>query len=211
MAIPLGLENKRQVYKVIALFAVVLVLGGYEIYDNFLSAPATPTRTMPVQPAALSLHPEAATPGRPGSPAPEAKKLTDASLDPSLHLDKLAEYEDVEYAGTGRNIFSAESAPPKIETPVASGRNANAIANTPPPPLVPVKPQPPAIDLKYFGYTQARDKTLNAFLSHGEDIFMAHTGEVVDHRYRVGTIQPAGVQITDLNYNNTQTLPLQAN
>ena len=42
MAIPLGLENKRQVYIAIGLFSVVVALGAYEIYDNFFSGPSTP-------------------------------------------------------------------------------------------------------------------------------------------------------------------------
>lgn len=211
MALKLGAENKRQVYIVVVLFAFILVFGGWQIYKA-VAGPSTPPRPVAPVPPATALR--APTAGRPAATssaaAPEAEKLTNAGLDPTLHFAKLALSEQVEYAGTGRNIFSAESAPARpIETPAKSAREERAAATLPQAP--PEPPRPPAIDLKYFGYTQANDRSLRAFFVHGDDIFLAKPGEIVNHRYRVGAISPGSVQVTDLGYNNTQSLPLVAN
>jgi len=212
MALKLGTENKKQVYIVSGLFVVILIAGVWEL-GLFDSAPKT---TPPPKPAA----PKIAQTGSASTPASaastkggvsislgvEAERLSNDGLDPTVHFDKLADSEDVEYAGTGRNIFSAESAPPiLIEQPKISPRPTDVTVTTPPPPP---KPVAPPIDLKYFGYAQGKDKSIKAFFSHGDDVFMAKTGEIVDHRYKVGNILPASVQITDLSYNNTQTITL---
>jgi hypothetical protein len=211
MAMRLGAEKKSQVYMLIVLGVILIGAVVYFINYTFGGSPSTPrpvaVQTAPAQPAAANTHAVATNPSNAG--AQEAQKLSNAGIDPTLHLDKLALTEDVEYLGTGRNIFSAESAPPPIPVPLKSARNDQASVNALPAVYVP--PAPPAIDLKYFGYSQGKNKTLQAFFVHGDDIFVARTGEIVDHRYKVGAIFPGSAQVTDLSYNNTQSLPFQPN
>jgi hypothetical protein len=206
MAIPLGIENKRQVYNVIALAAIIVCAGGYELYNSF-GTPSTPTLPTPARPTTTA-RTGIGTNQRPTNAAgPQAQHVASNNIDPTLHFDKLAQSEDVVYAGRGRNIFSADSAPVPIPKPIAPARpNANDLASS-----IPQVPRPPAIDLKYFGYAQRLDKSFQAFLVRGDDIFLARAGDVVDHRYKVVSIMPGSVQITDLGYNNTQTVPLSAN
>lgn len=204
MAMRLGAENKKQIYLLIALLAVIVPVGGYELYNAFSGPPARPAAPPPA-PAANRTGTAVRNAAAPAS-GPEAEKLSNSDIDPTLHFDKLAQSEDVQYQGTGRNIFSAESSPMSIEPLIKPARPTGPIgpvATGPPPP-----PQPPAIDLKYFGYEQTPDKQLRAFFTHGDDIFMARIGDVVDHRYKVNAIRPANVDVTDLSYNNTQTLAL---
>jgi len=207
MALKVGTENKRNVIIAAALFCIM----AYLVYSQLFSGPSTPApvaappRTAAVQQAPAATPSVRTTPARGQAAAPAAHKLAGSGLDPALHLEKLEASESIEYAGTGRNIFSPESAPPPIETAAASARPAPTVAvdTGPPPP-----PQPPAIDLKFFGYTANKDGKREAFLLHGDDIFEAAAGEVVNHRYKVVAVDAHSIQVTDLSYNNTQTLQL---
>jgi hypothetical protein len=215
MALQKGNAKPWQVYLAVGVIVVSLVGVIYEIKDYF-GGSSTP-------PPSSAVAKSAAVPTAKGSPAHTAagssstsqgqvaQKLSNAGIDPTLRLEILDRSEKIEYRGTGRNIFSAESAPPPIERIVASARPNLPGAPGVNTPSGPVKPVAPPIDLKYFGYTQAKDKSLQAFFVHGDDIFVARNGEIIDHRYKVGVIQTTSVQVTDLGFNNTQTLQLQGN
>ena len=209
MAIKVGTEEKKKVIAVVVLMTVAVAVAIYE----FAGGPSTPAPA-PVKAPMARQAPSAARPvggaaNGGASAGPEAKKLPGSGLDPSLHLERLALSESIEYAGDGRNIFSADSAPAvHMEDPLTSARNTG-----PQVPVVPevVVPTAPAIDLHYFGYSATKDGKREAFLSKGDDVFEASAGEIVNHRYKVVTVDLHSIQITDLSYNNTQTLQLQAN
>ncbi|MGH9607944.1 MAG: hypothetical protein ACRD3N_19830 [Terracidiphilus sp.] len=203
MALKMGTENKRQVYLVAALFLLIAVIGGVEAYENF-SGPSGPPRPAPAQAVR-----QAAKSGSTQAGGEEAQNLSLAAIDPTLHFGKLAQSEDVEYEGTGRNIFSADSAPVNIPAPIKTARAGGGPSVTVPHPAGP--PQPPAIDLKYFGYTEGPNNGFEAFFVRGEDIFLAKDGQIVDHRFKVSDIEPGSVHVTDLAYNNTQTLARSVN
>jgi hypothetical protein len=197
-----GTEDKRKIMILAGLGIVIAVMAVWELSGLFSSPTSKPIAT-------VSTPSRSTGNARNAAASPEAQHVAlNSGADVTLHLDKLAATEDVEYAGTGRNIFSANSEPVEIPKPIGTGRPTQT-AIAPPAPTGP--PPPPPIDLKYFGYSQSKDKSIRAFFVHGDDIFIAATGEIVDHRYKVGTISPGGVQVTDLSYNNTQTLPLIAN
>jgi hypothetical protein len=156
---------------------------------------------------------EASTP--PGfAVASAAQKIatTNGQLDPTLHEDAMHVTEGLVYTGNGRNIFGLGPAVVEVAMvkPVAPARPA-VVAQTGPPPPPPGPPPPPPIDLKFFGTATAANGARRAFLLHGEDVFLAADGEIVQRRYKVVSIASNSIVIEDMPNNNKQTLPLQAN
>jgi len=191
MAIALGIENKRQVYMVAGLFLVAGIIGIWELYGA-LAGPSTPARPSPVRVSAIALNATGT-----------ARRPDIGGIEPKLQIGLLSRSEQFGYESTGRNIFSEASAPVKIEAPIAPARPAPTVAAAPPEPT-----GPPHIDLRYLGYVQGNDKSFDALFTHGDESLIARSGEIMFHRYKVGAIQPSGVQVTDLRFNNTQTIAI---
>jgi hypothetical protein len=203
MALRVGAEDKKKVYLAAGLFAVMLLLVVRFLWQTFGPSPSPP------QPVIVTSTPRPSVPATPASQvveqpyARQATKVASSSpLDPTLHPEIMRQAEALAYTGTGRNIFSLLSAPPAIPKAIASARPAPVNTGPPPP------PPPPPINLRFYGYAAQRNGQKQVFLLQGDDIFIASEGEVVDRRYRVGKIGAASVQVEDLPYHNTQTLPL---
>ena len=187
----LGTENKTKTAIAIGL----LVVAGFTVY-NWVSANSDSGATTPATPSA------AASPASSKATKPGAKKNAPVqlaqSLDPTLRVDMLKASEDVSYKGTGRDIFQNQPEPEAIPQPKV-------------PPIKPgpaAPPPPPPIPLKFYGFSGPKNGPKQAFLSKGDDIFIAKEGQIIDRRYKILKIGPNSVEVEDVLTNNRQTLPL---
>jgi hypothetical protein len=210
MAIKIGAENKPKLFAAVGLLLVVLFLAARLVFSYFGGSTPAPAPVASA-PAPAASAPPPATPPASSTPAAayahQAVQVGSTSaLDPSLHPEVMEQAERTTYNGNGRNIFSMDSAAPApaIPKPIAAIRPSEPAAPVGPPP-------PPPVDLKFYGYSAPHDGEREIFLLHGDDIFLAHEGDVVDRRYRVVSIKPLSVDIEDIPYHNTQSVPLSQN
>jgi hypothetical protein len=208
MALKVGTEDKKKVYLAAGLGGVMLILLIRFLWQTFGPSPSAPPAPAPVvtvsRPATTTGETAQQNTTVPAYGGHQATKVSGlAALDPTLHPEIMRQAESLEYTGHGRNIFSQFSAPPVIPKPIASIRQA-AVDTGPPPP-----PPPPPINLGFYGYAAEKTGQKQVFLLKGDDIFIASEGDVVDRRYRVVKINPVSVQVEDIPYHNTQTLPLR--
>lgn len=196
----MGTEDKKKL-------GILAVVGVFALGAIFYMYSELSTPDVAPNPVATTV----ATPVRAPAKAGEAKNVGTAAmhLDPTLHMKAMLVTESLVYSGTGRNIFSASSAPVAIPKPIASARPKGPVTPAFMAPVGP--PPPPPIDLKFFGTATSANGTRRAFLLHGEDVFLASPGDIVQRRYKVGAISANSIVVEDLTDSNTQTLPLIVN
>ncbi len=199
MALKLGTENRKQMMIAAGLGVVLIGAFIYFLMNTFSGPSATPA-----SPVGQAVTPQ---PGAAPGSGVAVKVAHVTNLDPTLHFELMRQTENLLYTGKGRNIFSPASVQMAAMQVVAPPRPVEPVA--PPAPQGP--PPPPPVDLKFYGFTSQAAGKKQVFLLHGDDVFIASEGDVVDHRYKVVKIAPFSVQVTDIPYNNTQTLNMVQN
>jgi hypothetical protein len=227
--VKLGAEPRK-----VGLLVALLATAAFLLYRNLFSGPAGPEPAR--RPALL---PEVATPPEVGRPVPRAERRSAAranlqdfrpslrprrgsergdlrTIDPTLRLDLLARLKKVDGEYAGRSLFEFSAAPlpkvpePKIIPKAAAGIDAAKVAGEEKP-AEEVKPPPPRIPLKFYGYVaQARQGAKRAFFLDGDDILVADEGEVLKKRYRLVRVGISSAVVEDIEHHNEQTLPLEA-
>ena|ERR1700704_158425 len=179
----------------IALLAILLLVGIYNLVDFGTSSAASPA------PASSSAGTQANKKPSTGLP-----QVADSTLDPRLRLDILAASQNKKYE-VGRNIFRMEDRP--IES-------MNGPARTRPPMDVPVPPTPtptpppPPIPLKFYGFASKFNEPKKIFLADDGEVFVSRQGDIVERKYKVVQINNTSVVIEDVLTNNKQTIQLTA-
>ncbi len=195
----LGAENKTKSIAALALLVIGVVLlvralGGF--------GGAAPAAAPAAGRAARATPAATAAPKRERDRDRHVAAVLTPSLDPRLRLDLLKDSESVEYRGKGRNIFlpSAEPIPQPVAPGLTAQKNSNPVPTGPPP--------PPPINLKFYGWASKSGEARAIFLAQGDNVFIAHEGDIIARRYRVVRIGNSTVEIEDVLSNNRQSIPL---
>ncbi len=199
-AMKVGTEEKKKLIAAGVLGALMLGYVGYTFLGSSGSSDAP-------APAPAVVIPGGSPTATSNAASPAATRIANNRLDPTLHPEAMLLTESLVYSGVGRNIFlpgapPIEKAATGIPKPIATARYV------PPTPVNRGPPAPPPINLRFFGTATRRDGSRRAFLLHGEDVFVASTGDVVSRRYRIGAITLTTIEVTDLTNNSTQRLPM---
>ncbi len=195
----IGADNKKEVRWMIALLAILLLVGIYNFVDFGTSSAAAPAPA-----PATSTQTATQTPQK---PAAGAQQVPDSTLDPRLRLDILAASQSKKYEAGGRNIFRMEEI--KI-TAVQGSVRQNAEMGPPAPPTPTPTPPPPPIPLKFYGFASKGNEPKRIFLADEGEVFVARQGDIVERKYKVIQINNTSVVIEDMLNSNRQTIQVTA-
>jgi hypothetical protein len=211
---------------------VVVLIGVYLLEREPSSSVAQPSvaKTQPVISRASAVVPET-SPGpktatrsalrsndfHPTLKLPEGTDVT--KIDPTLKIDLLAKLQKVPLEGGARSVFDyGQPPPPPPPPPVAAidpvkiaedNRKRDDAAQYPK--EHPVKPPPPAIPLKFYGYAnRLSGPARQAFFLDGEDIQIKAENDVIRGKYKIIRIGVNSAVVEDLQNHDQQTLPLVA-
>jgi hypothetical protein len=197
--VKIGAENKKQVRWMIALLAILLLVGIYNFVDFGTSSANSPA---PAPVPATSTQTITQTAKKPTSPT----QLIDNTLDPRLRLDILAASQSKKYEAGGRNIFRMEELKP-IEKTVTGVRGPYTVEM---PPTPTPTPPPPPIPLKFYGFASKGSEPKRIFLADEGEVFVARQGDIVERKYKVIQINNTSVVIEDMLNSNRQTIQVTA-
>jgi hypothetical protein len=197
--VKIGAENKKEVRWMIALLAILLLVGIYNFVDFGTSSANSPA---PAPAPATSTQATMQTTRKSTSPI----QATDSTLDPRLRLDILAASQNKKYEAGGRNIFRMEELKP-VEKTIASVRQPYGPE---PPPTPTPTPPPPPIPLKFYGFASKSSEPKRIFLADEGEVFVARQGDIVERKYKVIQINNTSVVIEDMLNSNRQTIPVTA-
>jgi hypothetical protein len=193
--VKIGAENKKQVRWMIALLAILLLVGIYNFVDFGTSSANSPAPATSTQTAAQTTR-----------KSTSATQLSDNTLDPRLHRPELEASQNVKYEAGGRNIFRMEELKPI--TPVIS--SVRQPYGPEPPPTPTPTPPPPPIPLKFYGFASKGSEPKRIFLADEGEVFVARQGDIVERKYKVIQINNTSVIIEDMLNSNRQTIQVTA-
>ena len=127
---------------------------------------------------------------------------------PQIHWDHLTEAQSTEYKPSPRDIFNRDLPPPPpkpVHVPAPGDADYVAPVIPPPPP-----PPPPKLPLKYFGEGKAESGSgRRAFLTDGDNVYIAAEGDVVLGRYRIIRINHTSVEFEEIASGRHGTVRLE--
>jgi hypothetical protein len=175
------MSRQTQIYLLLALFAVLCLVGYYEYGPS--SGPSLTGVTA----------------------ADTAFQPLDVQ-EPGLRTDELDKIRKLEYAGSHRNIFLATPPPP---TPTATAAAAEAKIVGDPFPKVPPPPPPVQVPAEFFGYaTQKSSGRRVAFFSAGDDVLVVAEGDKFLGNFRLVHIGNESADVEQISDGRHATVQL---